>query len=114
MQPIIKFAPGCGYITSGEQAAASRLVRAIISRGLSIQVNDGGEDMLPQPSREEALIMAVLGSTAENVLQVWGNNGKTPGAFHLLWANNDDGSEIVWDHTSSPLFDEIYAEAFPD
>jgi hypothetical protein len=112
MQPLKGFAPGCGYITPGERAAARRLVRAITVRSLAIQVWDGGEYALSHPSSEDALVLRHLGATGEDTLQVY-RDGKKVGWFHLVWGNADDGSEIVCDHTAGEECESIFNEAFP-
>ena len=113
MGPLKGFAPGCGYITRGEHAAARRLVRAITSRSLAIQVWDGGDYALSHPSSEDALVLACLGATEEEVLHVY-QDGKKVGWFHLVWGNNDDGSEIVCDQAATDACEGIFNEAFPD
>lgn len=113
MQPLRGFAPGCGYITPGERAAARRLVRAITIRSLAIQIRDGAERVLSHPSSDPALVMRHLGATTEEGLEIY-QDGKKVGWFYLVWGNNDDGSEIVCDHAANEACDSIFNEAFPD
>lgn len=113
MQPLKGFAPGCGYITPGERAAARRLVRAITSRSLTIKVWDGGDYALAEASSDPAKVMRHLGATSEEALWLY-QNGKKAGWFYLVWGNNDDGSEIVCDHAANEACESIFNEAFPD
>ncbi len=110
MQPVIQH----GYIvplTKKENAAVSRLVRAATSRGLSIQVWNGAEDMLPQPSQDVATILLMLGSTGEDTLQVW-DGDHLAGWFHFVWGGPDIDVMMIASIEAEPMLDEIYGEAF--
>lgn len=113
MQPLKGFAPGCGYITPGERAAARRLVRAITSRSLAIKVWDGGDYALVEASSDPAKVMRHLGATEQEMVDIYQDSARV-GWFHLVWGNNDDGSEIVCDHAANETCESIFNEAFPD
>lgn len=110
MQTIIQH----GYavpITQKENAAAARLVRAITSRGLSIQVWNGAEYMLPQASQDDATIMLMLGSSGEDTLQVC-DGERLLGFFDFQWGSDDVDVLMFCELEAEPTFDKIYAEAF--
>lgn len=113
MERLQGFAPGCGYMTPGERTAARRLVRAITSRSISIKVWDGGDYALAEASSDPAKVVRHLGATGEEGLWLY-QDGKKVGWFHLVWGNNDDGSEIVCDHAANEVCESIFNEAFPD
>jgi hypothetical protein len=97
-------------ITQKEHAAASRMVRAITNRGLSIQVWNGAEYMLPQASQDVATILLMLGSTGEDALQVY--EGDRPlGFFAFEWGSDDEPMQFC-ELEAEPTFDSIWAETF--
>ena len=112
MQPVIKHS----YIvplTQKENAAVGRLVRAITSRGFSVQVWNGEEEMLPQPSRDVATILLMLGSSSGDRLDVI-DGSHALGFFDFEWGS-DEEPMMLCELQAEPMFDSIWAEAFgPD
>jgi hypothetical protein len=112
MQPVIQH----GYIvplTKKENAAVSRLVRAAISRGLSIQVWNGAEYMLPQASQDAATILLMLGSSGGDALEVCDGN-RSLGFFDFEWGSDEEPIQFC-ELEAEPTFDSIWAETFgPD
>lgn len=109
MQPVIQH----GYIvpiTQKEHAAVSRLVRAITSRGLSIQVWNGAEYMLPQDSQDDATILLALGSSGEDTLQVCDGN-RLLGFFAFEWGGDEEPMQFC-ELEAEPTFDRLWVEAF--
>lgn len=115
MGPLSGSAPGYGYLTAGERMAARRLIQAILDRSYAVQIFDGEEFVLPEPSRNKKFIVSYLGSTDEDYLYVKNpDDDTTSGWFHLVYGNALDGSEVVADWSANTLCDEIYDAAFPD
>lgn len=114
MKPLSDSAPGYGYLSAGERLAARRLIQRILDRGLAVQIFDGEEFVLPEPSRDKKFIVRYLGSTDEDYLHVKNpNDDTTLGWFHLVYGNALDGSEVVADWSANDVCDEIYDAAFP-
>lgn len=102
-----------GYIvpiTQKEHAAVSRLVRAITSRGLSIQVWNGAEYMLPQDSQDDATILLALGSSGEDTLEVC-DGSRSIGFFDFQWGSEEEPM-MFYELEVETTFDRIWVEAF--
>ena len=109
MMPVIKhsyIAP----LTQKENAAVGRLVRAAISRGLSVQVWNGAEYMLPQASQDAAIILLTLGSSGGDTLEVCDGN-RSLGYFDFEWGS-DEEPIMFCELEVEPTFDRLWVEAF--
>ena len=99
-------------MTIGEEHYVRKLVRNILSRGLTISVNDG-EDWTVVDSRIEATIMGALATTEIDYLRVKDElDYKTLGTFMLVYGNDPEGEEVVSDHTDNRLCNSIWREVF--
>ena len=84
------------YLTAGEAKIARKLVDAILARGLTISVYDGGETTLAR-SKDKRAILAAMGTTGSDTLTARNESDERVAWFLLIYGNADDGSEIVAD-----------------
>ena len=99
-------------MTFGERFYVQKLVRNILSRGLTISVNDG-EEWTVVDSRREDKIMPALATTEIDYLRVKDDlDYKTLGTFMLVYGNDPEGEEVVSDHTDNRLCNAIWREVF--
>ena len=94
------------YHSEGEALAASRLVREILSRGFTIDVENDDCDTILWASSRHDNIMAALGEAGEDILTISTPDGKRVGWFHLIYGN--DPSEIVFDHSANEPCEAIW------
>ena len=97
------------YASAGEQTYARKLVRNLLSRGLSVQVKDEEETLLPA-SRKEQDILAELAHSALNYLRAFDDAGDHVGTFLLIWGNEEDGSCLIADHSDNQLCETVWRE----
>jgi hypothetical protein len=97
------------YATDGERWYARKLVRNLLSRGLSVSVNDG-EEWTVVRSRKEGEVLEALATTDMDELIASDDAGTRLGWFQLIWGNDEDGSELIADHTSNALCETIWHE----
>lgn len=97
------------YATTGERAYATKLVRNLLSRGLSVSVNDG-EEWTVERSQSEAVILNALCTTGEDELIASDDSGARKGWFMLVWGNADDGEELIADCTANALCETVMNE----
>lgn len=90
------------YASDGERCYARKLVRNLLSRGLSVQVKDEEETLLPA-SRKEQDILAELAHSGLNYLRAFNDAGDHVGTFLLVWGNDPDGSELIADCSNNDL-----------
>lgn len=90
------------YATAGERTAARKLIRTLLGKGLSIDVNDGEETTI-RNSRNESAILMVLATTGEDIVSAFNSNRNRVGFFHLIWGNDPSGEELIADHTDNDL-----------
>lgn len=99
------------YASAGERTYARKLVRNLLSRGLSVQVKDEEETLLPA-SRKEADILAELAHSGENFLRAFNDAGDHVGSFYLIWGNDPEGSELVADYSDNALCEAVWHEVY--
>lgn len=97
------------YATAGERAVARKLVRNLISRGLSVSVFDG-EEMTVKRSRKEGEVLEALATTEADQLIVRNDDWEKVGWFLLVWGNEEDGSCLIADHSDNQLCEAVWRE----
>ena len=90
------------YATAGERTVARKLVRTLLDKGLSISVNDG-EEWTVKSSRKESEILNALCTTGEDIIRIRNDDGEIMGQFLLIWDNDDNGEELIADHTDNDI-----------
>lgn len=90
------------YATAGERTVARKLIRTLLGKGLSIDVNDG-EETTVRNSRNESEILMALATTGEDIVSAFNSNRNRVGFFHLIWGNDPSGEELIADHTDNDL-----------
>lgn len=90
------------YATAGERTVARKLIRTLLGKGLSIDVNDG-EELTIRNSRNESAILMALATTGEDIVSAFNSNRNRVGFFHLIWGNDPSGEELIADHTDNDL-----------
>ena len=101
------------YTSQGERHIARKLVAAILKRGGVISVNDGAEWTVRR-SPEPRKILEVLATTGEDTIQWYAADGMCVATFLLVWGNDDDGSELIADHTANDDAEDVYSEVITD
>ena len=101
------------YATTGEARAARKLVKAALTRELSVSVNDGEETTVTRSTRELEILDA-LATTGEDYLIFYAPTGDRVGSFYLIYDNDSDGSELIADHTANTICESIYREVYGD
>ena len=99
------------YATTGEARAARKLVKAALARELSVSVNDG-EETTVRRSRKYSEIVDALCTTGEDYLSMYAPTGDRVGVFQLIYGNDDDGSELIADHTDNHICESLYRDAY--
>lgn len=97
------------HATAGERWYARKLVRNLLSRGLSVSVNDG-EEWTVVRSRKEGEILEALATTDTDQLIASDDAGERKGWFLLVWGNEEDGSCLIADHSDNQLCDTVWRE----
>jgi hypothetical protein len=97
------------YASAGERAVARKLVRNLLSRGLSVSVNDG-EEWTVVRSRKEHEILGALATTELDELIAAGDAGERKGWFQLIWGNEPSGECLIADHSSNQLCETVWRE----
>lgn len=95
------------YLTAGEAKIARKLVNAILARGLSVSVYDGGETTLTR-STDKRAILAAMGTTGYDTLTARNESGERVASFMLIYGNADDGSEVIADHSDNETANQIW------
>jgi len=95
------------YLTVGESKIARKLVNAILARGLTISVYDGGETTLAR-SKDKRAILAAMGTTGCDTLTARNDSGARVASFMLVYGNAEDGSELIADHSAGDIALDIY------
>lgn len=102
------------FWTKGEGEAACRLVRAILAAGCTVCVNDG-EVTTVRRSFNEGEILDAMATTCEDLLTARrSNDGAVMGCFYLIYGNDEDGSELIADHTANEFCDRLVEAIAPD
>ena len=101
------------YTSQGERHIARSLVAAILKRGGAISVNDGGEWTVRR-STKSSKVLEALATTGEDTVQWYDADGKRVASFLLVWGNDDDGSELIADHTANDAAGGVYNEVVTD
>jgi acetyl-CoA carboxylase carboxyltransferase component len=96
------------FTTEGERNVARALVRALLDEGSSISVSDGTEWTVKK-SRDEAEVLAALATTGVDHIRARDAAGNSMGIFDLVWGNDEDGSELVSDHTDNDFCNAIWS-----
>lgn len=97
------------YATDGERWYARKLVRNLLSRGLSVSVNDG-EEWTVNRSRKESEILEALATTDTDELIASDDAGARKGWFLLVWGNDPEGDELIADYTANELCEAVWHE----
>ena len=95
------------YLTAGEAKIARKLVSAILARGLTVSVYDGGETTLAR-SKDRRAILAAMGTTGSDTLTARNKSGERVASFMLVYGNAEDGSELIADHSANDIAEGIY------
>ena len=95
------------YLTAGEAKIARKLVGAILARGLTVSVYDGGETTLAR-SKDRRAILAAMGTTESDALTARNESGERVASFMLIYGNAEDGSELIADHSAGDIALDIY------
>lgn len=101
--------PMQNHYSTGECAAATRLVELLLEQKCLLSVNDG-EEWVVKKSDKKTTILEALGSTGEDMIKVRDPAGTVLGVFYLVWGNADDGSELVADQTDNAFCEAIDAK----
>ena len=99
------------YATAGERFYARKLVRNLLSRGISVQVKDEEETLL-DASRKEDEILGQLCHSGENFLRAFDDNLQHLGTFYLVWGNDPEGEELIADHSDNALCEQVWHEVY--
>lgn len=97
------------YATAGERHYARKLVRNLLSRGLSISVNDGEEWTIVRSRNEQAILLS-LATTDMDELIASDAAGTRLGWFQLIWGNAPEGDELIADHSANTLCETVWDE----
>ncbi len=91
------------HYTAGQAKACRALVAAILAdpAGFVVSTQDG-EEWVVIRSRDEAEILASLGSTGEDRIAVMTPERVKVGTFWLVWGNSDNGEELIADWSWNP------------
>jgi len=81
-----------------------RIVRDALALGYAISVDNGGDDLAIEGSRDRDLILAELYETDTDVIILDGRGGGLPGGNILLVYGNDGYDAICDHHTSLEAF----------
>jgi hypothetical protein len=95
---------------AGEQTNLRKLIRNILSRGLVVSVNDGGEWPVKRSGSFKEICDNLMACDEEQLV-IRDSEGVRVGWFYLVYGNSAD--EIICDHTANELCEEIYNAVFP-
>lgn len=106
------------YASNGERRIARKLVAHILGHDkATISVNDG-EEWTVRRSPRIAEVLEALCTTGEDLLRWRDEDGDHVATFHLVWGNDDDGSELIADYTdndwSQNAYDFVYGRGEHD
>lgn len=96
------------YATAGERHYARKLVRNLLSRGLSLSVNDG-EETTVRKARKESEILEALATTELDKIYAY-RDDDCVGAFLLVWGNEESGECLIADHSANTLCETVWSE----
>ena len=90
------------YLPKNERPLITALLKEIISRGVSITINNGEEYIITSDKLSE--LQPELAGTGEDWISFEG------GCFYLIYNNgsDDDPMVAISDYSDNPLCDEIY------
>lgn len=99
------------FYAAGEVATATRLLRFVLSKGLSVSVWEG-EGWAIKRSTSLPDLLDAIASTGEDTLSLFPAGEKTSriGVIYLVWGNADDGSELVADHSDNEAINSLISE----
>ncbi len=97
------------YATAGERHYATKLIRNLLSRGLSVSVFDS-EEWTVVRSRKESEILAALATTEIDELIAADPAGARVGWFLLVWGNEESGECLIADHSANQLCETVWNE----
>ena len=102
------------YATTGEARVARKLIRAALAAGYTVSVHDG-EEWTVKRSIREADILDALATTDEDRLLMRSPTandiGEVVGSFWLVYGNDENGEELISDHTDNEACDRLYRAA---
>ena len=96
------------WATPGEAKIARRLVDTALKAGYALSVCDG-EEWTVKRSTDRAVILAALGTTDQDKINLRDEHGQAHGTFLLVYGNARDGSELIADHTDNGACNDIVA-----
>jgi len=99
------------FATKGEARAARKLVKALLARELSVSVNDG-EEWTVHRSRNYREIVDALATTGIDYVRGYAPTGDSMGTFMLVYGNDEDGSELIADHTDNLVCNSAYKAVY--
>lgn len=86
-----------------ERKIAQKLVQAILDRGYSVTVWEGG-DFAIKRSRDADAVMQALESTDHDIVRAVNDAGEVVGRVMLIWGNGDD---LISDHTDNAVTNDL-------
>ena len=109
--PAVKLSKTIKHATQGEARVARKLLNAAFKAGYVVSIHDGGEWVLKQ-SRFLDACCTCLCSTGDDCLTF--RDAKTKekvGTAWLIWGNDEDGSELIADHSDNDAMNALVAQA---
>jgi hypothetical protein len=101
------------FATAGERKFARKLINAMLESGYTVSVNDG-EEWTVKKSTSTTEIINALCTTGEDYVRARYKDGTVVGTFTLIWGNDEDGSELIADHSDNEACNELYRLVYPD
>jgi len=97
-----------------ERDVALRVVKTAFDAGYTVKHYYGdAEDMtILRPGDDPELLGGALGCAEEDWLHLFRPDGSHVGSIYLLWGNEEDGSELICDHTSNAETEAVANKAY--
>jgi hypothetical protein len=97
-----------------ERDVALRVVKTALDAGYTVKhdYGDNADRTTLQPGADPELLGGALGCTEEDWLHLYRPDGSFIGTIYLLWGNEEDGSELICDHTSNPETEAVANKAY--
>ena len=89
-----------------ERQMVSALVRHALAEGMTVSVDDGGDELALEKSSSYADIFDAVGATDTDVLILHRADGSKVGWFQLIYGN--DGYDVVADYGVNETTDHIW------
>ena len=107
-------------MTNGEKRIARKLLTAIFDRGLCVDIHDDPTicnatlAVDRATAKQLTATLRKMNSTGDDVVVVREESGMLLGWFRLIYGNDEDGAELIQDHSANTLCESIYEEVHPD